>query len=70
MAQPIGNLLDSLGIELALDEDELVDGAIVLLKTVDTDGDVGLRPLVLRHGLPRADRDAGRGAADRDRRTA
>lgn len=43
MAQPIGNLLDSLGIDLALDEGELVDGAIVLLKTVDPDGDVGLR---------------------------
>ena len=42
-SEPIGNLLDSLGIDLELDDDELVAGAIVLLKTVDSDGDVGLR---------------------------
>lgn len=43
MSEPIGNLLNSLGIDLDLDDDELVAGAIVLLKTVDTDGEVGLR---------------------------
>jgi hypothetical protein len=43
MSEPIGNLLNSLGIDLDLDDDELVAGAIVLLKTVDADGDVGMR---------------------------
>jgi hypothetical protein len=43
MTEPIGNLLNSLGIDLDLDDDELVAGAIVLLKTVDADGDVGMR---------------------------
>lgn len=43
MSEPIGNLLDSLGIDLDLDDGELVAGALVLLKTVDEDGEVGLR---------------------------
>lgn len=43
MSEPIGNLLDSLGIDLDLDEGELVAGALVLLKTVDHDGEVRLR---------------------------
>lgn len=43
MSEPIGNLLDSLGLDLDLDEKELVAGAIVLLKTIDEDGEVGLR---------------------------
>ena len=43
MSEPIGDLLNSLGIDLDLDDGELVAGALVLLKTVDEDGDVGLR---------------------------
>lgn len=43
MSEPIGNLLDSLGVDLDLDVGELVAGAVVLLKTVDEDGEVGLR---------------------------
>ena len=43
MSEPMGQLLDSLGLDLDLDDGELVAGAIVLLKTVDEDGDVGLR---------------------------
>lgn len=43
MSEPIGNLLDSLGIDLDLDDGELVAGALVLLKTVDEDGAIGLR---------------------------
>lgn len=43
MSEPIGNLLDSLGVDLDLDDGELVAGAVVLLKTVDEDGEVGLR---------------------------
>jgi len=39
MIEPIGNLLDGLGLDLDLDEGELVAGAIVLLKTVDEDGE-------------------------------
>ncbi|MDX3748721.1 hypothetical protein [Streptomyces sp. AK08-02] len=37
--RPIGNVLDALGIEATLDDGELVAGAIVLLKVIDTDGD-------------------------------
>lgn len=43
MSEPMGNLLDSLGLDLDLDDGELVAGALVLLKTVDEDGEVGLR---------------------------
>ncbi|MFJ8027444.1 hypothetical protein [Streptomyces sp. NPDC096311] len=43
-ARPIGDVLDGLGIEATLDETsgELVAGAVVLLKVIDTDGDVRL----------------------------
>lgn len=40
--RPIGDVLDSLGIEASLSEGELVAGAIVLLKVIDTDGDTRL----------------------------
>lgn len=42
--KPIGDVLDALGIEATLDEakGELAAGAIVLLKVIDTDGDVRL----------------------------
>jgi hypothetical protein len=43
MSEPMGDLLNSLGLDLDLDDDELVAGALVLLKTVDADGEVGLR---------------------------
>lgn len=44
-AHPIGDVIDALGIRAALSEGELVSGAIVLLKVIDTDGDVRLSVL-------------------------
>lgn len=38
----IGDVLDGLGIEATLDERELVSGAIVLPKVIDTAGDIRL----------------------------
>ena len=40
--RPIGDVLDSLGIEATLDPDELVAGAVVLLKIVEVDGSTRL----------------------------
>lgn len=40
--RPIGDVLDSLGIEATVSEGELVAGAIVLLKVIDADGDTRL----------------------------
>lgn len=42
-AEPIGDLLDALGVRHSPEEGELVEGAVVLLKTVGADGRVGLR---------------------------
>lgn len=41
-AQPIGDVLDGIGIKATLEEGELVAGAMVLLKVIDTDGDTRL----------------------------
>lgn len=41
-ARPIGDVLDGLGIRATLNEGELVAGAMVLLKVIDTDGDARL----------------------------
>lgn len=43
MSEPIGNLVDSLGVTHSPDEGELVSDAIVLLKVTDPDGQLGLR---------------------------
>ena len=43
MAEPIGNLLDSLGVEVSLEEGDLAACAIVLLKVIDVDGSVRLQ---------------------------
>jgi hypothetical protein len=40
--RPIGDVLDSLGIEATLAPGELVAGAMVLLKIVETSGDTRL----------------------------
>lgn len=40
--RPIGDVLDSLGVQATVDEGELVAGAIVLLKVIDSDGDTRL----------------------------
>lgn len=40
--RPVGDVLDSLGVEATVSEGELVAGAIVLLKVIDTDGDTRL----------------------------
>lgn len=41
--QPVGPLLDSLGVEREVVEGELVVGAVVLLKVLEDDGTVTLR---------------------------
>jgi hypothetical protein len=38
----IGDVIDSLGITATLDDDELVGGAIVLLKIIQADGETRL----------------------------
>lgn len=40
--RPIGDVLDSLGITATLEDDELVAGAIVLLKIIQADGQTRL----------------------------
>lgn len=40
--RPIGDLLDSLGIEATLNADELAGGAVVILKVIQADGEVRL----------------------------
>ncbi|GHJ59152.1 hypothetical protein NOK12_16700 [Nocardioides sp. OK12] len=41
--EPIGDLLDSLGICHHPEPGELIAGAVVLLKVIDEDGDVSVR---------------------------
>ena len=43
MSEPLGGLIDSLGVKHAPEEGELVTDAIVILKTIDPKGRVGLR---------------------------
>jgi hypothetical protein len=43
MAEPIGNLLDSLGVAHTPEDGEMVSDALVLLKVVDAEGYVSLR---------------------------
>ena len=43
--QSVGQLLDSLGIQVELDEGELVAGALVILETIEEDGDVTMQIL-------------------------
>lgn len=43
MAEPLGDLIDSLGITHTPEDGELVAAAVVMLKTIDTEGRVALR---------------------------
>lgn len=43
MSEPIGNLLDSLGVQHCPTDGELVSAAVVLLKVIDDDGRVSMR---------------------------
>lgn len=43
MSEPVGDLIDSLGVTHSPEDGELVSDAIVLLKVHDPDGTVGLR---------------------------
>ena len=45
MQNNIGELLDSLGFKVDLEEGELVNGVVVLLETVDKDGETNLQIL-------------------------
>lgn len=40
--QPVGPILDGLGVTVDLDDGELVESALILAKTVDADGEVAL----------------------------
>lgn len=40
--RPIGDVIDGLGIEATVDDGELVAGALVLLKVIDSEGDTRL----------------------------
>lgn len=42
-SQPIGDLLDSLGVTHRPKDGELIAGAVVLLKVIDADGQVSMR---------------------------
>ncbi|NUS29804.1 MAG: hypothetical protein HOV92_37075 [Streptomyces sp.] len=41
-ARPIGDVLDGIGIKATIADGELVAGALVLLKVIDTEGDTRL----------------------------
>ena len=43
MSEPLGQIIDGLGITHTPEPGELVETAIVLMKTIDADGVVGLR---------------------------
>jgi len=43
MQSNIGELLDSLGLQADLDENDLISSAVVLLETIDDDGEVSLQ---------------------------
>jgi len=38
--EPIGTLVDALGVELTMSDGDLVSGAVLILKVVDADGQV------------------------------
>lgn len=40
--QPIGPILDGLGVTIDLEDGDLIESAVVLLKTVDSSGAVGV----------------------------
>lgn len=40
--QPAGPILDGLGVTIDLEPTDLVESAVVLLKTIDADGHVGV----------------------------
>lgn len=42
-AQPVGDLLDSLGVKHSPNEGEIISDAVVLMKVIDADGRVSLR---------------------------
>lgn len=42
-AQPLGRLVDALGVEHRPEEGELVLGAVVLLKVMEADGEITMR---------------------------
>lgn len=41
--EPIGQLLDALGVCHSPDDGELIAGGVVLLKVIDSDGEVSVR---------------------------
>lgn len=43
MSEPLGPIIDGLGITHTPDDGELISDAIVILRTIDEDGRVGLR---------------------------
>ena len=43
MVQPLGDLIDSLGVTHTPEDGELVAAVVVMLKTIDEEGRVGMR---------------------------
>jgi len=43
MENSTGDFLDSLGLKVELDDGELINGAVLLLETVDADGESSLQ---------------------------
>jgi hypothetical protein len=43
MPEPLGHIVDALGVEHSPDEGELIVSAVVLLEVMDPDGDVAMR---------------------------
>lgn len=67
MSEPIGDRLDALGIVANIEPDTLISGALVILHTVDSAGNSGVRHAwsegmdwVVRRGLIETIRDAER----------
>ena len=41
--QNLGQLIDALGLQAELEEGELVSGAVIILETIEADGDVTMQ---------------------------
>jgi len=41
--QNLGQLIDALGLQVELEEGELISGAVVILETIEADGDVTMQ---------------------------
>lgn len=68
---PIGDRIDALGVRATLREGELVDGAVILMRVIESDGDVRVQTAwsdgldwVTKRGMIEAARDSERISPD------